>query len=315
MTSTLFWLQSGGCGGDTLSLLNAQDPDILQLCESADIEILHHPSLSSHPPAVYRELVEAIKAGEQALDFFCLEGAVTLGPQGTGMFDTCDILEGKAKKEIIAMLAGKARYVLAVGTCAAFGGITAACGVEATGLQFHARQRGGFLGEGYVSAGGLPVINLSGCPCHCDIISGSLATLSMTGTIALNAYQMPEDYFTTLVHQGCTRNEYHEYRIEESDFGKRGCLFFHMGCKGPITHAPCNKLLWNRRSSKPRAGVPCLGCTQPDFPGEDPFFSTSNLAGIPNELPEGVDRAHYLAYKSMAAAAAPQRLKKRKTRI
>ncbi|WP_419658874.1 uncharacterized protein Dvar_77370 [Desulfosarcina variabilis str. Montpellier] len=66
-------------------------------CESAGIEILYHPSLSSHPPSVYRELIKAIQAGEQALDFFCLEGAVTLGPKGTGMFDTCAILEGKAK--------------------------------------------------------------------------------------------------------------------------------------------------------------------------------------------------------------------------
>ena len=54
-------------------------------------------SYSSHPPSVYRELIKAIQAVEQALDFFCLEGAVTLGPKGTGMFDTCDILEGKAK--------------------------------------------------------------------------------------------------------------------------------------------------------------------------------------------------------------------------
>lgn len=46
------------------------------------------------------------------------------------------------------------------------------------------------MGKGYVSAGGLPVINLSGCPCHCDIITGSLATLSMTGTIALDAYHL-----------------------------------------------------------------------------------------------------------------------------
>ncbi len=78
---------------------------------------------------------------------------------------------------------------------------------------------------------------------------------------------------------------------------------------------PCNKLLWNRRSSKTRVGVPCFGCTRPDFPQPYPFFQTRNIEGIPLELPDGVSRAHYLAYKGMAAAAAPQRLKERKTLV
>jgi uptake hydrogenase small subunit len=59
--------------------------------------------------------------------------------------------------------------------------------------------------------------------------------------------------------------------------------------------------------------VPCVGCTRPDFPQEQPFFETANIAGIPLDLPEGVDRAHYLAYKGMAAAAAPDRLRSRGT--
>jgi Ni,Fe-hydrogenase I small subunit len=118
-----------------------------------------------------------------------------------------------------------------------------------------------------------------------------------------------------LVHQGCTRNEYHEYRVEEEGFGERGCLFFHLGCHGPLAYGPCNKLLWNQRSSKPGVGVPCFGCTRPDFPQSYPFFQTRNIEGIPLELPNGIDRAHYMAYKGLAAAAAPQRLKKRKTKV
>jgi hydrogenase small subunit len=88
-----------------------------------------------------------------------------------------------------------------------------------------------------------------------------------------------------------------------------------MGCRAPLTHGPCNKLLWNRRSSKTSAGVPCVGCTQPDFPRPEPFFRSRSIADVPLDLPEGVDRAHYLAYKGMAAAAAPERLRTRKTRV
>ena len=132
---------------------------------------------------------------------------------------------------------------------------------------------------------------------------------------ALNEFNAPLPWYGTLIHQGCVRNEYHEYRVEERDFGDKGCLFFHMGCRGPLTHGPCNKLLWNRRNSKTRAGVPCVGCTEPDFPRAQPFFDTPCVADVPLELPEGVDRAHYLAYKSMAAAAAPERLVKRKMQV
>jgi hydrogenase small subunit len=53
----------------------------------------------------------------------------------------------------------------------------------------------------------------------------------------------------------------------------------------------------------------------PDFPQDTPFFETPNIEGIPIELPKGVDRAHYMAYKGMAAAAAPDRLKKRETEV
>src|SRR5689334_24729112 len=41
---------------------------------------------------------------------------------------------------------------------------------------------------------------------------------------------------------------------------------FRSGCRGPMTHSPCNRILWNRQSSKTRAGMPCMGCTEPEFP-------------------------------------------------
>lgn len=85
--------------------------------------------------------------------------------------------------------------------------------------------------------------------------SSTLSALLAGDPPALDEYQCPVHWYGLLVHQGCIRNEYHEHRVEESDFGARGCLFFHMGCRGPLTHGLCNKTLWNRRSSKPRAGV------------------------------------------------------------
>ncbi len=312
MSLNLYWLQTGGCGGDTMSLLSAESPNLVEALELLDIKVLWHPSLSNTRIADMEAVLDDLVTDKQALDILCVEGAVIRGPGGTGMYDT---FKGRPKKDLIAALAKQAAYVVAVGTCASYGGIGADGAVEATGMQFSKWTKGGFLGESFAARSGAPVINLAGCPAHHEVTVGVLSAVAAGRSLELDQYQRPLSWYGMLVHQGCTRNEYHEYRVEEKDFGEKGCLFFYKGCHGPLVYGPCNKALWNRRSSKTRAGVPCFGCTRPDFPQTYPFFETQNIEGVPTELPNGVKRAHYMAYKGMAAAAAPERLKARKTSI
>ena len=312
MSLNLYWLQTGGCGGDTMSLLSAETPNLLEAVELLDIKVLWHPSLSNSRIADMEAVLDRLLSDEQTLDILCVEGAVIRGPGGTGMYDT---FKGRPKKDLIASLAKRAAYVVAVGTCASYGGIGADGAVEATGMQFSKWTKGGFLGESFAARSGAPVINLAGCPAHYEVTVGVLSAVAGGRPLELDQYDRPLPWYGMLVHQGCTRNEYHEYRVEEKDFGEKGCLFFYKGCHGPLVYGPCNKALWNRRSSKTRVGVPCFGCTRPDFPQAYPFFETRNIEGVPKELPNGVKRAHYMAYKGMAAAAAPERLKERKTSI
>jgi len=312
MSSNVYWLQCGGCGGDTWSLFNAESPNVVELFNALDINLLWHSSISIGDRNDKLKLNEEIISGKQQLDVLCIEGSILRGPGGTGRFDESD---GKPKKDLVAALAKRAEYILAIGTCASFGGIGTNTETEATGLQFTNWEEGGFLGKDFMTGSGLPIINLPGCPCHCDVVTGTLSAMISGIKIELSEYNSPLEWYSMMVHQGCTRNEYHEYRVEDAQFGKKGCMFFHLGCHGPLVHGPCNKLLWNKRSSKTRVGVPCFGCTRPDFPQQHPFFFTRNIEGIPLELPEGISRAHYMAYKGMAAAAAPERLKTRKTGI
>ncbi|MBF0613900.1 MAG: NADH:ubiquinone oxidoreductase [Magnetococcales bacterium] len=312
MSMTLYWMQNGGCGGDTMSFLNVEAPNLMDLFQQLDIELLWHPSLSSDSPRRRQECVDALLIGQRPLDILVIEGAVLRGPASTGMYDTH---QGKPKKDLIVRLAHQARHVIALGTCASFGGFGVDEYVQACGLQFVRNQPGGLLGSSFRSRSGVPVINLAGCPCHPEVLSGTLTAVVTDAPLPLDDLQRPLAWYGMLVHQGCTRNEYHEYRMEENDFGQKGCLFFHKGCHGPLVGGPCNKLLWNRRSSKTRAGVPCFGCTNPDFPMSYPFFETRHIEDIPLALPNGINRAHYLVYKTMAAAAAPARLKRRETEI
>ena len=133
MTCNLYWLQCGGCGGDTWSLFNAESPNIVELFNFFDIELLWHPSLSVNRLNNQQEINEGLLSGEMPLDILCIEGSILRGPGGTGMFDE---IFGKPKKDLVASLATRARYILAVGTCASFGGFGVNSDIEATCLQF-----------------------------------------------------------------------------------------------------------------------------------------------------------------------------------
>lgn len=308
----VYWFHCAGCDGDSVALLNLEHPSLVDIFADLEVLPLHHPSISITSYKEQKETIKAIREGEAPLDILVVEGSVLRGPSNTGMFDT---KFGEPKKNILASLAKTAKYVIALGTCASFGGVGKGTETQATGLQFEGSEKGGLLGADFLSSGGLPVINLPGCPCHPEIFTGTLAFLAQGLSIELDELNRPLTWYGMMVHQGCTRNEYHEYRVEDDDFGKRGCLFFHKGCHGPLTGGSCNKLLWSKRSSKPRVGTPCFGCNEPDFPQSYPFFETPNIEGIPTALPKGIKRAHYMVYKGMAAAAAPERLLKRKTKI
>ncbi len=305
---TMLWLQAGSCSGDTMSLLGAQDPDVSQLLKLNHIDLLWNASLSSEPMRVLHERVDAILDDRLALDILCIEGSIITGPVGTGMYDR--YRRGVGKHQIIAQLAEKARHVVAMGTCAAYGGVPAAPPnpTDCVGLQFTHQEPGGLLPAAWRARGGLPVINVSGCPAHPAAIVGTLSFLAAGLPLPLDAINRPMPWFNVPVHSGCSRNEYHEYDVEDTELGGDACLFFNLGCKGPVTRSICNTELWNGRNSKPRAGVPCFGCTGPNFPQDANLFVTQKLGNIPLKLPEGVNRANYMAYKQLAKQAVPRRL-------
>ena len=48
-----------------------------------------------------------------------------------------------------------------------------------------------------------------------NTIAKALAFLLRGVSLTLDLWRRPTDFFTTTVHQGCTRNEYHEYDVED----------------------------------------------------------------------------------------------------
>ena len=310
---TVLWLQSGGCGGCSMSLLCAQTQDFHGQLRNAGIELLWHPSLSLSSGHEVIDLLQRILDGRQHLDALCVEGSLLRGPGGTGRFH---VLAGTGLPMIdwVRRLARQARHVVAVGSCAAWGGITAGGDnpTEACGLQYEDDHAGGLLGAGFRSASGLPVINIAGCPTHPQWVLDSLMALAAGefGAEQLDALGRPRFFADHLVHHGCTRNEYYEFKASAEKPSDLGCMMEHRGCKGTQVHADCNTRLWNGQGSCTRGGYACIACTEPGFqePGH-PFHETPKVGGIPSGLPSDMPKAWFVALASLSKSATPRRVK------
>ncbi len=309
--ANLLWLQGGACSGNTMSFLNAQEPSVCDLVTDFGINILWHPSLGMELGDNLKRLLDDVLQGRTPLDIFAFEGTVINAPNGTGEWNC---FAGRPMKNWVQELADIAEYVVAVGDCATWGGVpaTAPNPTDSEGLQFLKRDPGGALGADFLSKSGFPVINIPGCPAHPDWVTQILVAIA-TGRVAdieLDDFQRPRTFFSSFTQTGCTRNMHFTYKVSATEFGQRkGCLFYDLGCRGPMTHSPCNRIMWNLQSSKTRAGMPCIGCTEPEFPFFDlapgTVFKSQTLMGVPKDLPEGLDRAGYIELTAAAKAVAP----------
>lgn len=309
----VLWMQSGGCGGCSMSLLCADTPHFADLLQSAGIQWLWHPSLSLESGAQVLTRLQDIVHGRLALDILCVEGAVLRGPHRTGR---CHLLAGTdtPMMDWLERLAQRARHVVAAGSCAAWGGISATGAniAQACGLQYEDDRPGGLLGAAFRDPSGLPVINVAGCPTHPGWVVETLMALA-AGALRpqdLDALGRPRFYADRLVHHGCTRNEYYEFKASAEKPADLGCLMEHMGCKGTQAHADCNDRLWNGEGSCTRGGYACISCTEPGFqdPGH-PYGITPKIAGIPIGLPTDMPKAWFVALASLSKSATPKRVK------
>ena len=281
----LLWLPSITCNGNTHSFLN--HPELAALTER--YEVVYHPALPSE-----MTLPEVLE-GKARCDVLVLEGAF----RERGM-QKC----GKEVLDVALAYAKKARLIVTAGTCATFGGIFA---------QYDPKHIAGF---GFNKTEPLPrlaplrhkLVSLPGCPIHPRWMGYVLEMAAAGREIARDSLCRPKELYGYTVHQGCLRNEYFEWKVDTHGFGtKEGCMFYELGCQGPYTRGSCNKILWHDVNSKTRAGTPCFGCTEPDFP-KTALFKTKTHMGIPAAMPLGVPKRAYLTLTGVAKSFHIKRL-------
>jgi hydrogenase small subunit len=284
----VFWLAGMSCDGCSIGILGATSPSVESLLTGSlpavPIVYLHHTAVQLEAGEAYMEPMRRAAAGTLGAPYVVVyEGSVadeSIANAAGGYWSACGeevTADGSHRQvpsaEWLSRLAPGAAAVVAVGTCATWGGIPAAYGnlTGSMGVM-------DLLGIDYRSALGVPVVNIPGCAPVGDNITETLAAvlLFLQGVAPLPEFDelgRPAWLFGETVHRNCPRAGYYEEGTFAHEYGGHECLV-EIGCWGPVVN--CNiasRGAINHVGGCMNAGGVCIGCTMPGFPDRfAPFY-------------------------------------------
>jgi len=279
----VIWLQAATCTGCSVSVLNSVSPSVKnvlvdEVIPGKHVNLRYHATvMAGAGDLAMAAMEEAWKLGKGGY-LLVVEGA--LSTRGDGLYGSLGEEDGNAVPltERVEVLGNDALAVIALGTCASFGGIAAATPNPSQSVS---------VSDLFQTRGvSTPLINLPGCPPHPDWFLGTVASILITGLPRpedLDEFQCPKVFYGELVHENCPRRAYYDEHKFAKNLSDRGCLY-ELGCKGPLTHADCPIRLWNHGINWCMGGGgPCLGCTSPGFPDQmSPMYEKTPEVSLPN---------------------------------
>ncbi len=264
----VLWLQGLSCSGCSVSLLNSEEPGPAQLL-IRHISLLFHSALSAATGDVGMAIVN--QSIEKRGYILVVEGSMPVG-----MPEAC-VMGHKPITELVRRAAKNAKAVVALGTCASFGGIPGAENnpTGAISVPDFLKKQGVLL----------PMIRLPGCPANPDWLVGTLVHVLKFGLPSLDDQNRPKMFYSKLIHEQCPRFADYERKKYAKHFSDSGCLF-KLGCLGPNTNADCTIRDWNSgANSCIHSGAPCIGCASEDFARKAlvPFYRKVEQYGSQSE--------------------------------
>jgi hydrogenase small subunit len=267
---SVIWLEFQDCAGDTESFLRTSHPTALEFIFDLVSLDYHEVLMTPAGNMAERSLTQAVERGSYIL---VVEGSIPTADGG--VFCT---VGGRSAEQILTEAAGGALAVIAVGTCAAFGGLPAASPnpTGAVGVGDIVKDR--------------PVVNLTGCPVNAVNLAATLVHyLTFEELPATDDLGRPLFAYGSLIHEHCPRRGHFDagrFVKEWGDEGHRqGWCLYRMGCKGPMSHSNCPLVGWNDNTSWPiQAGHPCIACTEPGFwDRATPFYEWMGEGQLPQQ--------------------------------
>lgn len=249
------WIELQDCAGNSEALLRSDGPKIDEI-------LLDIISLEFHETLQAASGHQAEHQMDEAMEHFhgkyllFVEGAIPLGMDG--MYGTIGA-KGETFVDHLHRAAEGAAAVVAVGSCATYGGIPAAAPnpTDAVGVMDLVK--------------GKPIINIPACPANPSNMVGVILHYVLTGQVPeLDSLLRPKFAFGYRIHDNCERRAHFdagEFVEEWGDAGaKNNFCLYKVGCKGPMTFNNCSIIRYNEGVNWPiGVGRGCIGCSEPDF--------------------------------------------------
>ena len=298
----VFWIAGMSCDGCSIAATAATNPSVEDLLlgtiPNMPKVVLHHPVLSVGAGHGFVDpFAQAVEGTLGAPYVVILEGSIPDDQRFTdvGYFSGLGVGADWPRSmrsprdddqplritDWIRGMAPGAAAMIAMGTCACWGGIPAAAGNITGSMSLM-----DYLGKDYRSALGVPIVNIPGCSPVGDnfteTVVGVLLFLQNLGPLPkFDELGRPAWLFTETVHRHCPRAGYYEEGVFAEEYGDFECLV-EVGCWGPVVQ--CNIVergAINHMGGCMVAGGPCIGCTMPGFPDKySPFYKTAPGAAV-----------------------------------
>lgn len=284
----VIWLEFQDCAGCTESFLRSSRPTAAEVVLDILSVDYHETIMAASGFQAEAAMQQTIAAGGYLL---VVEGSIPTAEDGV----YCCI-GGRTAIDILEEAAAGALAVIAVGTCATFGGIPKA----------DPNPTGAVSVMDLVTE--TAVLNLPGCPYNAVNLTATVVHFLTFGELpAMDDLHRPLFAYGALIHDNCERRGHFDAGEFVKDWGdaghRNGWCLYEMGCKGPVTYHNCPAVRWNDGASWPiGAGHGCIGCSEPDF-WELGLYNTAELQTLtpPNTFAPVVPPTQIIAPASAAA--------------
>jgi hydrogenase small subunit len=260
---SVLWLQFQECTGCTESLLRTTHPGVDTLILDL-ISLDYHETLfaaAGHQAEAALEQAKRANAGK----YVCIvEGAIPTRDQGI----YC-MIGGRTAMDILTDVGSQAGAVIAIGSCASWGGVASA-----------APNPTGAVGVREILKG-KPIVDIPGCPANPYNLLGTVLQYATFGTLpALDSEGRPLFAYADTIHEHCPRRAHFDAGRFAERYGdenhRKGYCLYKIGCKGPVTHANCSVQHFGEVDGAWPIGLghPCFGCTEKNVAFTIPLHTT-----------------------------------------
>lgn len=266
---SVIWLPFQECTGCTESITRSHTPSIEGMIFDM-ISLDYQETLMAAAGFQAEEALQAAMKENYGKYVLIIDGSVA-----TGLDGAYSCIGGRSNLDMLKEAAPGAAAIIALGSCAAFGGIPKA----------NPNPTGAVAVSDIVKD--KPIVNISGCPPIPVVITGVLAHYLTFGTLPeLDGLGRPKAFYGETIHDRCYRRPFYDQgkfaKTFDDEGARKGWCLFELGCKGPVTYNACATAKWNDSTSFPiESGHGCIGCSEPDFWDAGGFYKALSTPANP----------------------------------